>query len=291
MTHRPADLPRRKSLGQMMPPGTLLSPRPDHIPAWDNLSTDEQRLYARLMEVFAAELSQADHEFGRILAALERDGELDNTLVIVTSDNGASAEGGLGGLYSMMRGANGQPPTLAENLQRLENWGGPGTMPHYHAGWAMAGNTPFRYFKQSAFSGGRHVPLILNWPAGIRARGELRTQYHHLIDISPTILAAAGVTSPQSVDGVRQQPIDGIAMNYSFDDPNASDQRLVQYYELWGNRGIYEAGWLAETPAEGWDVKATIVHLIQADIAARIAVEEPDLVVASGRSDAMSSLS
>jgi arylsulfatase len=255
---------RQMELG-ILPSGTRLSPRPADIPAWSGLSPDEKRLYARQMEVFAAQLSQADHEFGRILAALERSGELDNTLVIVTSDNGASAEGGLGGLYSMMRGANGQPPTLAENLQRLENWGGPGTMPHYHAGWAMAGNTPFRYFKQSAFSGGRHVPLILHWPAGIRAHGELRNQYHHLIDISPSILMAAGVVPPQSVDGVRQQPIDGIAMNYSFEDPNAPDRRLLQYYELWGNRGIYENGWLAVVQHNSAPWEITLRHSFDDD--------------------------
>src|SRR3546814_7824693 len=114
------------------------------------------------MEVFAAQLSEADHEFGRILESLRRTGELDNTLVIVTSDNGASAEGGLGGLYSMMRGANGEPPTFEENFARIDRWGGPGVQGHYHAGWASAGNTPFRYYKQSAFQGGTHVPLIVS---------------------------------------------------------------------------------------------------------------------------------
>src|SRR3546814_875610 len=130
------------------------------------------------MEVFAAQLSETDHEFGRIRESLRRTGELDNTLVIVTSDNGASAEGGLGGLYSMMRGANGEPPTFEENFARIDRWGGPGVQGHYHAGWASAGNTPFRYYKQSAFQGGTHVPLIVSWPKGIKAKGEIRSEEH-----------------------------------------------------------------------------------------------------------------
>lgn len=236
---------RQKELG-VVPPDTQLTTRPDIIPAWDSLPADAQRMYARQMEVFAAQLSHADHEFGRIVDMLDRIGELANTLIIVASDNGASAEGGLGGTYSEARQYNGLTTTsYQENLERYDDWGGPDTYPHYHAGWAMAGNTPFKWFKQQVHRGGQQDPLVINWPQGIKARGELRTQYHHIIDLMPTILEAAGIEMPELVDGVRQKPLDGIAMNYTFDDPMAGDRRTVQYYEMFGNRAIYADGWEA----------------------------------------------
>ena len=236
---------RQKAAG-VVPEDTQLTPRPDIIPAWDSLPADARRMYARQMEVFAAQLSHADHEFGRIVATLERIGELDNTLIIVASDNGASAEGGLGGTYSEARSYNGLTYTsYQENLKRYDEWGGPDTYPHFHAGWAVAGNTPFKWFKQQAHRGGQQDPLVISWPKSIKAQGEIRTQYHHIIDIMPTILEAAGIEAPESVDGVKQQPLDGIAMNYSFDDASAEDRRTVQYYEMFGNRGIYADGWKA----------------------------------------------
>ncbi len=238
-------LARQKELG-VVPQDTELTPRPNIIPAWDGLPADAKRMYARQMEVFAAQLSHADHEFGRIIDTLERIGELDNTLIIVASDNGASAEGGLGGTYSEARQYNGLTDTsYQENLKHYDEWGGPDTYPHYHVGWAMAGNTPFKWFKQQVHRGGQQDPLIINWPRGIKARGEIRTQYHHIIDIMPTVLQAAGIEAPQVVDGVKQKPLDGIAMNYTFDDPGAKDRRTVQYYEMFGNRAIYADGWKA----------------------------------------------
>lgn len=236
---------RQKALG-VVPEDTQLPPRPDIIPAWDSLPADAKRMYARQMEVFAAQLSHADYEFGRIVAMLERIGELDNTLIIVASDNGASAEGGLGGTYSEARSYNGLTYTsYQENLKRYDEWGGPDTYPHFHAGWAVAGNTPFKWFKQQAHRGGQQDPLVISWPKNIKAQGEIRTQYHHIIDIMPTILEAADIEVPELVDGVKQQPLAGVAMNYSFDKAKADDRRTVQYYEMFGNRAIYADGWKA----------------------------------------------
>lgn len=244
---------RQKELG-VVPQDARLAPRNPLIPVWDSLNADQKKMYARQMEAFAAQLSQADHEFGRILDTLEQTGELENTLIVILSDNGASAEGGLEGVYSEMRFANGAKTTLEDNLRHYDEWGGPETTPHYHAGWAMAGNTPFRYFKQSAHAGGARIPMVLSWPKRITARG-VRPQYGHVIDISPTILEAAGIKPPAAVDGVEQQRIDGIALNYSFADAKAPARRTVQYYELWGNRGIYADGWKAivEHRKTPWD--------------------------------------
>lgn len=244
---------RQKRMG-IVPRDAKLAPRNEHIPLWSSLSAEQRKMYARQMEALAAQLSQADHEFGRVLDTLERTGELDNTMIFIVSDNGASAEGGLEGLYREMRFANGLPTTLQDNLQHYDEWGGPSTAPHYHAGWAMAGNTPFRYFKQSAHEGGARVPMILSWPKGIADRG-MRSQYGHVIDISPTILEAAMIAPPATVDGIPQQRIDGVALNYSFANPKAPERHKVQYYELWGNRGVYANGWKAAVEHRGtpWD--------------------------------------
>lgn len=244
---------RQKKLG-IVPRNAKLAPRNEHIALWSSLNVDQRKIYARQMEAFAAQLSQADHEFGRILDTLEQMGQLDNTMIFIVSDNGASAEGGLEGLYREMRFTNGLPTTLQDNMQHYDDWGGPSTAPHYHAGWAMAGNTPFRYFKQSAHEGGARVPMILSWPKGILDRG-IRSQYGHVIDISPTVLEAAKVPPPATVDGVPQQPIDGVALNYSFANAKAPERHKVQYYELWGNRGIYANGWKAAVEHRGtpWD--------------------------------------
>ena len=244
---------RQKQMG-IIPRNAQIAPRNDLIPLWSSLNPQQKAMYSRQMEAFAAQLDEADHEFGRILASLEKTGQLDNTMIFIVSDNGASAEGGPEGLYSEIRFANGQPTTLEQNLKHIDEWGGPSTQPHYHAGWAMAGNTPFRYFKQSAHEGGAHVPMILSWPQGIAARG-VRTQYGHIIDIAPTVLEAAHIPAPASVGGVAQQKIDGTALNYSFAAPRAPERHTVQYYELWGNRGIYANGWKAavEHRKTPWD--------------------------------------
>jgi arylsulfatase len=232
----------------IFPAGTKLSARSEDIPAWDSLTPEQKKMYARQMEAFAAQLEHVDHEIGRIIAALDRTGALDNTLIMVTSDNGASGEGGLEGTHNEMLVLNGIPKTaMEENMKRYDQWGTAETDNHYHAGWAMAGNTPFKHFKQTVHNGGIADPLIIHWPKGIKARGELRTQYHHIIDIAPTLLNAVGVELPAEVDGVKQMPFDGVSMKYSFDKAEAATTHPVQYYEMFGNRAIYDNGWKAVT--------------------------------------------
>jgi arylsulfatase len=253
-------LANQKRLG-IVPENTLLTGRIDEIPAWDSLSDDEKRLYSRQMEVFAAQLEWCDHQIGRVVETLERIGELDNTLIFVTSDNGASGEGGLAGTFNETYVLNGLQTPFDANLRHLEDWGRANTYPHYHAGWAMAGNTPFRYFKQSEHRGGQHDPLVVHWPAGIRARGEIRGQYHHISDVAPTIMEAVGIAFPETYHGIPQQPFTGVAMNYSFDDADAPDAKERQYYEMFGNRAIWVDGWKAVTLHASrmpWDVNVVL---------------------------------
>jgi arylsulfatase len=253
-------LENQKKLG-IVPQNTQLTERIDAIKAWDSLSADEKRLYARQMEVFAAQMELVDHEMGRIIENLERIGELDNTLIFVTSDNGASGEGGLAGTFNETYVLNGLQTPFEASLRYYEQWGDPTTYPHYHAGWAMAGNTPFRYFKQSEHRGGQHDALVIHWPNGIKAKGEIRNQYHHISDIAPTILEAAGLSVPESYHGIKQQPMDGVAMNYSFDNPDAPNAKKRQYYEMFGNRAIWADGWKAVTlhaKRMPWDVNVVL---------------------------------
>ena len=205
-------------------------------------------MYARQMEAAAAALTQADVEIGRIMATLERTGQLDNTLVILTSDNGSSAEGGLEGSHNEMLVLNGISKTpFEENEKFYDIWGTAETDNHYHAGWAMAGNTPFKYFKQTEHNGGMTDACIISWPKGIKAIGELRTQYHHLIDIVPTMMDVSGVGWQVAVDGIKQMPFDGVSMKYSFGDAKAPTNDPLQYYEMYGNRALYDNGWKAVT--------------------------------------------
>jgi arylsulfatase len=231
----------------VIPPGTALTERMADIPAWDSLSDDEKRMYARQMEAFAGQLEHVDMEIGRIVATLERIGKLDNTLIILTSDNGASGEGGLSGTHNEVLLLNNLQTDLAENLARYDAWGSEETNNHYHAGWAMAGNTPFKYFKQIVHRGGVQDPLIVHWPAGIQARGEIRAQYHHIIDVAPTIMEVLGLEPLEEIDGIEQMPFDGISIAYSFNDADAADRRTRQYYEMFGNRAMYLDGWKAVT--------------------------------------------
>ncbi len=245
----------------VVPAGTKLTKRIDQIPAWDSLSEKEQKLYARQMEVFAAQMEWVDHQIGRVVKALDRIGELDNTLIFVTADNGASGEGGLAGTFNETYVLNGLQTSLEANLKHQADWGRENTYPHYHAGWAMAGNTPFRYFKQSEHRGGQHDALVVHWPNGIKAKGEIRNQYHHISDIAPTIMEAAGITVPDEYHGVKQQPMDGTSMVYSFNQADAPNRKGRQYYEMFGNRAIWVDGWKAVSLHANrmpWDVNVVL---------------------------------
>ncbi len=253
-------LANQKRLG-IVPENTKLTDRIPEIPAWDTLSDKEKKLYTRQMEVFAAQLEFCDAQIGRVIEALERIGELDNTLIFVTSDNGASGEGGLAGTFNETYVLNGLQTPFDANFRHLGRWGQWDTYPHYHAGWAMAGNTPFRYFKQSEHRGGQHDPLVVHWPNGIEAKGEIRHQYHHISDIAPTIMEAAKIERPESYHGVEQQPFTGVPMNYSFNDANAPNAKKRQYYEMFGNRAIWVDGWKAVTLHANrmpWDVNVVL---------------------------------
>jgi len=236
----------QKRLG-IIPKDTKLTERIDQIKAWDSLEDEEKQLYARQMEVFAAQMEHVDAQIGRVLENLERIGELDNTLIFVTSDNGASGEGGLAGTFNETYVLNGMQTPFDASMRNFARWGDATTYPHYHAGWAMAGNTPFRYFKQSEHRGGQHDALVVHWPNGIKGKGEIRNQYHHISDIAPTILEAAKLSVPDSYHGIKQQPMDGTSMLYSFNDANAPNRKQRQYYEMFGNRAMWADGWKAVT--------------------------------------------
>ncbi|MCC6174962.1 MAG: arylsulfatase [Chloroflexi bacterium] len=234
----------------IVPPGTKLSPRPEWIAAWDSLSEGERRLYARQMEVYAAFLSHTDHHIGRVIDFLEDLGQLDNTLIFVTSDNGASAEGGPNGNVNQVFFPNGYQATLDDNLSMLDEWGSPTTYPNYSWGWAWAGNTPLRRWKRYVHQGGMSDSLIVHWPRGIRAKGEVRGQYTHAIDLVPTVLDALGIEPPDSIDGIPQQPIHGVSFAHTFDDAAAPSRRTTQYYEMFASRALWHDGWKAVTEQE-----------------------------------------
>lgn len=233
----------------IIPSDAKLTPRPDEIPSWDSQSADARKLYARQMEVFAGFAEHTDHEVGRLVEALEKMGELDNTIFFyIVGDNGSSAEGGPEGTYNEMMALNGIPGNASQMVNHIDDWGGPNTFPHFAIGWAHAGNTPFQWTKQIASHfGGTRNGMVLHWPNGIKSKGEIRSQFHHVIDVAPTVLEAAGLPEPKSVNGVPQYPMDGVSMLYTVDDPQAKDRRTTQYFEMFGNRGIYHEGWVACT--------------------------------------------
>ena len=234
----------------VVPAGTKLTARPAEIPAWDSLTADQKRLFARQMETFAGFAEHTDHEVGRLIDALREMGELDNTLVFyIVGDNGASAEGGPDGSYNEILALNGIVSDVSSQLARIDEWGGPTTFPHYSIGWAHAGNTPFQWTKQVASHfGGTRNPMVVHWPARIKdAHGEVRSQFHHVIDVAPTVLEAAGLPEPTMVNGTKQYPMDGVSMVYTFADAAAPDRRKTQYFEMFGNRAIYHEGWVAAT--------------------------------------------
>ncbi len=215
------------------------------MPEWDSLSEEQKRLYARMMQVFAGFVSHADHQFGRILDTLEEIGELDNTLIMVISDNGASAEGGTQGKFTETSFMNNVQEDEAEILARIDELGGPTSYGHFPWGWAMAGNTPFRRWKREVFRGGCTDPFILHWPAGVKRPGELRTQYAHIIDMVPTALDLLGIELPTTINGIEQAPIEGVSFAHTINDGQAPTHHTTQYFEMLGTRAIDHDGWRA----------------------------------------------
>jgi arylsulfatase A-like enzyme len=244
---REETLARQKQAG-IVPAGTLLTPRPKEIPAWESLSDDQKRVYARMMEVYAATVAQSDFEVGRILDSIQDSGQLDNTLVIyLMGDNGASAEGTLQGTTNEVSGQY-AAESIEFLLSMMDQLGSDRTYNHYPVGWAHAMDTPFQWTKQVASHfGGTRNGLAISWPKRIKAQGEIRAQFHHVIDIVPTILEAAGIQAPDMLNGTRQKPMEGVSMVYSFDDASAPSRHKTQYFEITANRAMYQDGWIAST--------------------------------------------
>jgi arylsulfatase len=241
-------LARQIKLG-VVPPGTKLANKPEAIKNWDTLTADEQKLFARQMEVFAGFGEYCDHEIGRLFDAIGEAGQLENTLIFyILGDNGTSAEGGMNGMFSEMTYFNGVQETVQDMLKHYDDWGGPSTYPHMAAGWAVAGDTPFMWTKQIPSNyGGTRNGMIVSWPKRIKAANQVRSQWHHVIDVAPTVLEAASLPEPKSVNGTVQSPIEGVSMLYTFDQPDAKSTHKTQYFEVFGNRAIYHDGWFAGT--------------------------------------------
>jgi arylsulfatase len=246
--YREETLARQIRLG-IVPPGTRLAPKPAAVREWGTLTPDEKRLFARQMEVYAGFGEHTDHEVGRLVAALEDLGVMDDTLFIyIAGDNGASAEGGMAGMFNEMSFFNGVPEAVGDVLKQLDKWGGPETFPHYAVGWAVAGDTPFAYAKQVASDcGGTADGMVIRWPRGVKGQGGVRSQFHHVIDVAPTVLEVAGLPAPRSVNGTVQKPMEGVSLAYTFADGQAKGRHVTQYFEIAGNRAVYHDGWLART--------------------------------------------
>ena len=226
----------------------MLPPLDAEVQDWKALSADERRLYARMMEVYAGFLEHTDHQIGRVLDHLALLGELDNTLVMVISDNGASAEGGPCGSMNENKFFNNVPDSLEENLKVVDELGGPKHFNHYPRGWAFAGDTPFRRWKRETYRGGTSEPLIVHWPEGISARGEVRHPYVHAIDVLPTVLEALAIEAPHTIRGYTQSPIEGVSFAHTFNSVDAETRHRTQYFEMLGHRAIYHDGWRAVCP-------------------------------------------
>ena len=241
---------QQKKLG-VIPADTKLAAKPNDIKDWADLSAKEKKLFARQAEVFAAFLEMTDYETGRVIQAIEDMGELDNTLIFyIAGDNGTSAEGGMSGLYNEMTYFNGvaKGSDLDFMMEYYDAWGDPTTYPHMAAGWAVCFDSPFMWTKQVASNyGGTRNAMVIHYPDRIKGKGELRSQWHHVIDVVPTILEAAGLPEPRIVNGTPQRPIEGTSMVYTWDFPNAPSRHTIQYFEMFGNRGIYFDGWFAGT--------------------------------------------
>jgi arylsulfatase len=239
----------QKKLG-IIPQDAQLTAWPKDLPEWDSLDAEAKKLYIRQADVYAAYLAYTDHEIGRVIQAVEDAGKLDNTLIIyVSGDNGASPEGTLNGLYSEFAILNGVHPTVAENMKFYDVWGTDQTYPHYAVPWAWAWDTPYQWTKEVASHfGGTRNGMAMAWPARIKDAGAIRTQFHHVIDIVPTLLEAVGLPEPVSVNGVAQRPIEGVSMAYTWDSADAPGRRTTQYFEMFGSRAIYHDGWIASAP-------------------------------------------
>ncbi len=241
---------KQKELGIMSQNAELSRHDPDVKP-WSECTEEEKKVYSRMMEVFAGFLSHTDYHIGRLINFLKTIGEFDNTLIMVLSDNGASAEGGPHGSINENLFFNNVPELLEDNIKKLDKIGGPETFNHYPWGWTWAGNTPFRRWKRETYRGGISDPFIVHWPKGIKSKGEIRTQYAHAIDMVPTVLEALDIEPPEMIHGVAQSPIQGVSFAHTFDDPQALSNHHTQYFEMLGHRSIYHEGWRAVCPWPG----------------------------------------
>jgi arylsulfatase A-like enzyme len=240
----------QKQIG-IVPPNTKLSRHDPDVQDWDKLPAEEKRLYARMMEVFAGFLEHTDHHIGELIKFLKDINQYANTLIMLISDNGASAEGGPTGSVNEGKFFNNVPESLQQNLAAIDEIGGPKYFNHYAWGWTHAGNTPFKRWKRETYRGGTSDPFIVCWPKGIKARGEIRNQYCHAIDMVPTVLDAVGIEPPAHIRGVSQSPIHGVSLKSSFDDAKAPSLHTTQYFEMFGHRSLYHDGWRAVCPVPG----------------------------------------
>jgi arylsulfatase A-like enzyme len=237
---------RQKELG-IVPEFTELAPRNEGVEPWDQLPENQKKLAARLQEAYAAFLEHTDVQIGRLVADLATIGELDNNLILLMSDNGASQEGGPFGVLHEMKYFNLVMESPDEAVTHLDDIGGPSSHSNYPWGWAQAGNTPFKWYKQNTHEGGVHVPLVVHWPNGIAARGEVRNQFHYVTDIAPTVLEVAGVTMPSLYRGLEQMPMAGTSLAYAFEQADEPSHKRTQYFEMGGHRAMYHEGWKAVT--------------------------------------------
>jgi len=241
---------KQKELG-IVPADAELSRHDPDVPEWDSLPPPARKLFSRMMEVYAGFLSHTDHHLGRLLDFLRQQGLLNNTMVMVVSDNGASAEGGPTGTTNEAQFFNNAQEPLEDSLKLIDEIGGPNSFNHYPWGWTWAGNTPFRRWKRETYRGGASDPFIVSWPKGIKTRGEIRNQYGHIIDMVPTVLDLLGIEPPATVRGVTQSPLQGVSLAHTLDNPAAPTRHHTQYFEMLGHRSIYHDGWRAVCPWPG----------------------------------------